>query len=73
MRYDPLFCADLQMTIAQRIGNDPDAALKEALHQAVQQIVGTLVNSESLVKNDEMKQSDVKDIRSAELVPGRGK
>ena len=53
------FCADLQITIAQGIGNNPDAALKNALHQAVQQVVGTLVNSESLVKNDDLIKEEI--------------
>lgn len=46
--------AELQTAIARGIGSTSDAALKDALNQAVQQVVGSLVNSEAFVKNDEL-------------------
>lgn len=48
------FASDLQIVIARGIGNSADAALKDALNQAVQQVVGSMVSSEAFVKNDEL-------------------
>jgi hypothetical protein len=38
--------------IAEGSGTTPDEALKDALREAVHQVVGTLVDAETLVKND---------------------
>ena len=43
--------AELQTAIARGIGSTSDAALKDALNQAVQQVVGSMVSSEAFVKN----------------------
>lgn len=51
--------AELQTAIARGIGSTSDAALKDALNQAVQQVVGSLVNSEAFVKNDELIKEQV--------------
>ena len=51
--------AELQTAIARGIGNTSDGALKDALNQAVQQVVGSLVNSEAFVKNDELIKEQV--------------
>ena len=51
--------AELQTAIARGIGSTSDAALKDALNQAVQQVVGSLVSSEAFVKNDELIKEQV--------------
>ena len=51
--------AELQTAIARGIGNTSDSALKDALNQAVQQVVGSLVSSEAFVKNDELIKEQV--------------
>ena len=51
--------AEVQTTVSQGIGSSADAALKDALNQAVQQVVGSLVNSETLVKNDKLIKEEI--------------
>lgn len=53
------FGSDLQTTIARGIGNSTDAALKDALNQAIMQAAGAIVDSHTLVKNDEIIQEKV--------------
>ena len=40
--------------IAEGVGNSPDNAIKDAFRNAVRQVVGVLVDSETLVKNDKL-------------------
>lgn len=40
--------------VATGIGKDSDGALKNALRAAIEQTVGTMVNSETLIENDEI-------------------
>ena len=53
------FASDLQIAIARGIGCSTDAALKDALNQAVQQVVGSMVSSEAFMKNDELIKEQV--------------
>jgi len=46
--------ADAQVVIAEGVGTNPEEALREAFRQAVRQVVGTFVDAETLVKNDEL-------------------
>lgn len=43
-----------QTVIAEGVGANPEDALREAFRQAVRQVVGTFVDAETLVKNDEL-------------------
>ena len=45
--------------ISRGIGTSADAALKDALAQAVQQVVGTMIDSESMMKNDALIKEQV--------------
>ena len=40
--------------VASGVGLDPDKALKDALMNAVQQVVGAIVDAETLIKNDDI-------------------
>lgn len=46
--------AHTQTVIAEGVGANPEDALREAFRQAVRQVVGTFVDAETLVKNDEL-------------------
>jgi len=46
--------ANLQEVVAEGVGLTPEAALKDALRNAVRQAVGMVVDAETLVKNDEL-------------------
>jgi hypothetical protein len=43
-----------QYILAEGVGTTPDSALKDAFRNAVRQVVGAVVDSETLVKNDEI-------------------
>ena len=45
---------DTKEVIAEGVGNSPDNAIKDAFRNAVRQVVGVLVDSETLVKNDKL-------------------
>jgi len=44
---------------ARGIGTSPDAAVKDALSQAIQQAAGAIVDSQTLLKNDEIIQEKI--------------
>jgi len=50
---------DVQTVIAEGVGLSRDEALKDAFRAAVQQVVGTVVDAETLVKNDELIKDQV--------------
>lgn len=45
---------DVQVVVADGAGATPDEALKDAFRNAVRQVVGAVVDAETLVKNDEV-------------------
>ncbi len=50
---------DTHSVIAEGVGLTRDAALKDAFRAAVQQVVGTVVDAETLVKNDDLVRDQV--------------
>lgn len=46
--------SDIVEVIAEGVGTDPSDALKDAFRNAVRQVVGTLVDAELIIKNDEV-------------------
>jgi len=50
---------DLQTVVAEGIGTTSNGALKDAFRAAVQQVVGTVVDAETLVKNDDLVRDQV--------------
>jgi hypothetical protein len=51
--------APVSEVISRGIGTSADAALKDALAQAVQQVVGAMIDSESMMKNDALIKEQV--------------
>ena len=58
---NPAFAAETPVSevISRGIGVTADAALKDALSQAVQQVVGAMIDSESMMKNDALIKEQV--------------
>lgn len=51
--------ANMQTVEAEGVGLSPSAALKDAFREAVRQVVGTVVDGQTLVENDELIQDKV--------------
>ncbi len=51
--------SDLQTVEAKGVGESEDAALKDAFSNAVQSAVGTMVDAETLIKNDKVMKDQV--------------
>ena len=45
---------DTQTVVAEGVGLTPDESFKDALRTAVRQVVGTVVDAETLVRNDDL-------------------
>jgi len=45
---------ETQTVVSEGVGTTPDEALKDAFRNAVQQVVGAVVDAETMVKNDEL-------------------
>jgi hypothetical protein len=51
--------SNIQSVQAEGVGLSPSAALKDAFREAVRQVVGTVVDGQTLVKNDELIEDKV--------------
>lgn len=49
----------VQEIVVTGIGTDPDRAVQNAFSQAIEQVVGLLVESETVIKNDELIHDDI--------------
>jgi hypothetical protein len=53
-KYSGGFGDDWELVEAQGVGNTPQLAIRDAFRRAVEQVVGTLVDSEVVVQNDKL-------------------